>query len=122
MWEAGDQTTNPPTALPLELQLLQKGGKKMRLGSEFQRHKCLSGLGTYPTKGEALLSKPSINPADSCKPVSLFPLASNTTDRVISKQATDILSHNDLLDPKQSAFKSCHSIEMSLLSVALKAT
>src|SRR4029434_478346 len=40
-----------------------------------------------------------------------------TIERAASKQVTEFLSKNNLLDPNQSGFKSGHSTEKALLSV-----
>src|SRR4029434_10524606 len=44
-------------------------------------------------------------------------LLSKTIERAASKQVTEFLSRNNLLDPNQSGFKSGHSTETALLSV-----
>ena len=61
---------------------------------------------------------------ENYRPVSLLTLLSKTIDRAASKQVTEFLSKNNLLDPNQSGFKSGHSTETALLSVteALKSS
>ena len=46
-----------------------------------------------------------------------FPFLSKILEKVVFKQVSDFLSQNNLLDPKQSGFKSGHSTETALLSV-----
>ena len=50
------------------------------------------------------------------RPVSLLPFLSDWSDFVF-KQVSDFLSQKNVLDPKQSGFKSGHSTETALLSV-----
>src|SRR4029434_9398200 len=54
---------------------------------------------------------------ENYRPVSLLTLLSKTIERAASKQVTEFLSKNNLLDPNQSGFKSGHSTETALLSV-----
>lgn len=72
-----------------------------------------------------LLKKPTLDPTQvaNYRPVSLLPFLSKTLERAVSKQISDFLNANGLLDPFQSGFKSGHSTETALLSVteALKA-
>ena len=66
-----------------------------------------------------LLKKPSLDPTqvENYRPVSILTLLSKTIERAASKQVTEFLSRNNLLDPNQSGFKSGHSTETALLSV-----
>ena len=66
-----------------------------------------------------LLKKPSLDltQVENYRPVSLLTLLSKTIERAASKQVTEFLSRNNLLDPNQSGFKSGHSTETALLSV-----
>src|SRR4029434_9095791 len=66
-----------------------------------------------------LLKKPSLDPTqvENYRPVSLLTLFSKTIERAASKQGTEFLSENNLLDPNQSGFKSGDSTETALLSV-----
>ena len=66
-----------------------------------------------------LLKRPSLDPTqvENYRPVSLLTLLSKTIERAASKQVTEFLSKNNLLDPNQSGFKSGHSTETALLSV-----
>ena len=80
--------------------------------------------GTFPTTFKQtqvtpLLKKPSLPPThvENYRPVSLLPFLSKTIERAVFKQVTDYLSHNNLLDPNQSGFKSGHSTETALLAV-----
>ncbi|XP_076155180.1 uncharacterized protein LOC143138640 [Alosa pseudoharengus] len=80
--------------------------------------------GTFPTafkmaRVTPLLKKASLNPAqvENYRPVSLLPFLSKGIERAVSKQVSDFLSQNNLLDPNQSGFKSGHSTETALLSV-----
>jgi len=89
--------------------------------------------GTFPTTFKQaqvtpLLKKPSLPPThvENYRLVSLLPflsktieraVLSKTIERAIFKQVTDYLSHNNLLDPNQSGFKSGHSTETALLAV-----
>src|SRR4029434_3148697 len=54
---------------------------------------------------------------ENYRPVSLLTLLSKTIERAASKQVTEFLSRNNLLDPYQSGFKSGHSTETALLFV-----
>ena len=83
--------------------------------------------GTYPTtlkqaRVTLLLKKPSHPPTqvENYRPGSLLPFLSKTIERAVFKQVTDYLSHNNLLDPNHSGFKSGHSPETALLAQALK--
>ncbi|KAF4088833.1 hypothetical protein AMELA_G00059270, partial [Ameiurus melas] len=80
--------------------------------------------GTYPTSFKQarvtpLLKKPSLNPSivDNYRPVSLLPFLSKTLERAVFNQLHNFLTQNNLLDTKQSGFKSNHSTETALLSV-----
>ncbi|KAL2085093.1 hypothetical protein ACEWY4_018413 [Coilia grayii] len=66
-----------------------------------------------------LLKKTTLNPAqvENYRPVSLLPFLSKAIERAVSKQVVNFLTQNDLLDPKQSGFRSGHSTETALLSV-----
>src|SRR4029434_7799114 len=66
-----------------------------------------------------LLKKPSLDltQVENYRQVSLLTLLSKTIERAASKQVTEFLSRNNLLDPNQSGFKSGHSTETSLLSM-----
>ena len=66
-----------------------------------------------------LLKTVSLKPADmkNYRPVSLLPFLSKIVEKVAFKQVSDFLSENNLLDTKQSGFKSGHSIETALSSV-----
>src|SRR4029434_1338291 len=80
--------------------------------------------GTFPSlfkvaRVTPLLKKPSLDPTqvETYRRVSLLTLLSKTIERAASKQVTEFLSKNNLLDPNQSGFKSGHSTETALLSV-----
>src|SRR4029434_1523260 len=74
--------------------------------------------GTFPSSFKVarvtpLLKKPSLDPTPvgNYRPVSLLTLLSKTIERAASKQVTEFLARNNLLDPNQSGFKSGHSTE-----------
>ena len=66
-----------------------------------------------------LLRKPTIDSADisNYRPVSLLSFLSKTLERAVYNQLSSYLLENDLLDPNQSGFRTCHSTEMALLMV-----
>ncbi len=66
-----------------------------------------------------LLKKPTLNPSllESYRPVFLFPFIAKTLERVVFNQVSAFLTQNNLLDSKQSGFRSGHSTETALLSV-----
>src|SRR4029434_2572973 len=66
-----------------------------------------------------LLKKPSLDPTqvENYRPVSILTLLSKTIERAASKQVTEFLSRNNLLDPNQSGFKSGQSTETALFPV-----
>ena len=83
--------------------------------------------GTFPSlfkvaRVTPLLKKPSLDPTqvENYRPVSLLTLLSKTIERAASKQVTEFLSRNNLLDPNQSGFKSGHSTETGSVTEALK--
>ncbi len=80
--------------------------------------------GTFPAafkqaRVTPLLKKPYLNPAllENYRPVSLLPFIAKTLEWVVFNQLSMFLAQNNLLDNKQSGFKSGHSTETALLSV-----
>ncbi len=80
--------------------------------------------GTFPpafkqARVSPLLKKNSLNLAllENYRPVSLLPFIAKTLERVVFNQLSLFLAQNNLLDNKQSGFKSGHSTETTLLSV-----
>ncbi len=65
-----------------------------------------------------LLKKNSLNLAllENYRPVSFLPFIAKTLERVVFNQLSLFLAQNNLLDNKQSGFKSRHSTETALLS------
>src|SRR4029434_6765798 len=65
-------------------------------------------------------AKEHVSRSHSCgkyRPVSLLTILSKTIERAASKQVTEFLSRNNVLNPNQSGFKSGHSTETALSSV-----
>ncbi len=80
--------------------------------------------GTFPpafkqARVSPLLKKNSLNLAllENYRPVSLLPFIAKTLERVVFNQLSLFLAQNNLLDNKQSGFKSGHSTETALLSI-----
>ncbi len=83
--------------------------------------------GIFPTafkqaRVTPLLKKPTLNTSllENYRPVSLLPFIAKTLKRVVFNQVSLFLSQNNKLDAKQSGFRSGHSTETALLSVALR--
>ncbi len=79
--------------------------------------------GTFPTafkqaRVSPLLKKNSLNLAllENYTPVSLLPFIAKTLEQIVFNQLSLFLAQNNLLDIKQSGFKSGHSTETTLLS------
>ncbi len=66
-----------------------------------------------------LLKKLTLNTSliENYRPVSLIPFMAKTLERVVFNQVSLFLSQNNILDTKQSGFRSGHSTETALLSV-----
>ncbi len=66
-----------------------------------------------------LLKKPTLIPTllENYRPVSLLPFIAKTLQQAVFNQVSAFLTQNNLLDSKQSGFRSKHSTETSLLSV-----
>ena len=67
----------------------------------------------------ARLKKPSINPDDlnSYRPISNLTFLSKILERVVVRQFMDHADQNDLLPPRQSAYRKFHSTESAVLIV-----
>ena len=63
-----------------------------------------------------LLDNISLNPSDvnDYRPIFLFLFLSKILEKVVFKQVPDFRSQNNLLEPKQSGFKSGNSTETAL--------
>ena len=66
-----------------------------------------------------LIKKPSLEPDDlkNYRPVSGLSFLSKVLERVVSSRLKDHLMENELLEPRQSAYRANHSTETALLKV-----
>ena len=66
-----------------------------------------------------LLKKPNLDPENlkNYRPVSNLPFLSEILEKIVLSQLKEHLLSNNLLDPKQSAYREFHSTETALLKV-----
>ncbi len=118
-----------PTTYPLDQ--IPSHFSKQSLPHSYQHSHTLSTqaqallTGIFPTafkqaRVTPLLQKSTLNTPliENYRPFSLLPFIFKTLERVVFNQVSLFLSQNNKLDTKQSGFRSGHSTETALLSVA----